>query len=134
MHFFVQLCRQNYQSENFEFFSAFKSSLKAFDNMLVNIFAHEYRVIGILNFSLKPKMWETGGNFRLQNGLNYGLVVNIQKGAIFRLSLKLCMIFKICSQLSENAIFEKFIKILSLQKLQLVKCFSVCCTKLFTCA
>ena len=49
-------------------------------------------------------------------------MVHVQKDALFDLSLTLCMIFKICSQLSENAIFEKFVKVLSLQKLQPFDC------------
>ena len=36
MHFFVQLCRQNDQSDNFKVFSAFESSIKIFDNIFGN--------------------------------------------------------------------------------------------------
>ena len=65
--------------------------------------------------------------------VGYSLVVHIQKDMFFGLSLMLCMIFKISNQFSENVIFEKFIKILSSQKLQFFECFSVWCTMQFTC-
>ena len=50
-------------------------------------------------------------------------MVHVQKDAFFGLDLALCTIFKICCQFSENAILEKFVKILSVQKLQLLSVF-----------
>ena len=50
MHFFVQLYRQNNQSENSKVFSAFESSITAFDNIFGNIFSHYYGVIEISKF------------------------------------------------------------------------------------
>ena len=44
------------------------------------------------------------------------MVHAVQKDAFFGLSLTLCTIFKICSQFSVKAIFEKFVKDLSLHK------------------
>ena len=41
----------------------------------------------------------------------YVLVVNVKKDACFGLSWPLCTIFKICSQFSEIAIFEKIVKV-----------------------
>ena len=37
IHFFVQLCRQNDQSDDFKVFSAFESSIKAFDTIFENM-------------------------------------------------------------------------------------------------
>ena len=39
VHFFVQLCRQNDQSDNFKIFSSFDSSIKVFDNILGDNFS-----------------------------------------------------------------------------------------------
>ena len=36
MHFFVQLCRQNNESENSKVFSAFKPSIKTSDDVVEN--------------------------------------------------------------------------------------------------
>ena len=71
LHFFMQLCRQNNQSENSKVFSAFKSPIKTFDNIFGNIF---FRITTVLlkfkNFAIKPEVCKMGGNFQLQNGLN----------------------------------------------------------------
>ena len=42
--------------------------------------------------------------------VGYSLLVHVQKDEVFGLSLTLCTIFKYCSQFSENASFEKFVK------------------------
>ena len=67
-------------------------------------------------FALKPEVFKMGGNFQLQSFVGYNLVVNVQNDTWFGLSFMLtrCTIFKICSQFSENAIFEKIVKILFL--------------------
>ena len=72
MHFFVQLYRQNNQSENSKVFSAFESSMTAFDNIFgIIIF---FLIITVLlkfqNFILRPEVCKSGRNFRLQKGLN----------------------------------------------------------------
>ena len=64
MHFFVQLCKQNDQSKNFKVFRALESSIKAFDNIFMYIFSHEFRI-----FALKMEVCEMGGNFRFQMDL-----------------------------------------------------------------
>ena len=51
------------------------------------------------------------------------VVVHVQKGTCFGLSLTLCMIFKICRHFFVNGDFEKFVKILSPQKFQLFEWF-----------
>ena len=71
MPFFVQLSRKNNQSDTFKIFSAFESSIKAFNNIfgnnvfLMNTVLFEFRI-----FALKPEVCEMGDNFRLQNRLN----------------------------------------------------------------
>ena len=40
-------------------------------NIFGKTFFHEYCVIEISNFSIKPKVREMGGNFQLQNRLNF---------------------------------------------------------------
>ena len=73
MRFFAQLCRQKYQSENFKTFGAFESLIKAFDNMFVIFFFSVLNTV-LLKFrvfALKPEVCEMGGNFWLQNGLNF---------------------------------------------------------------
>ena len=45
------------------------------------------------------------------------LVVKVQKDACFGLSWSLCAIFKICSQISEIAIFKTMVKIPFLKKM-----------------
>ena len=71
MHFFVQLCGLNNQSENAKVFSAFKSPIKTFDNIFRNI---SFRITTVLlkfqNFAFKPEVCKMGGSVRLKNGLN----------------------------------------------------------------
>ena len=52
-------------------FSAFKSSIKTFDNIFGNRFSRINTVLlKIQNFAFKPEVCKMGGSFRLQNGLN----------------------------------------------------------------
>ena len=72
MHFFVLLCRENKQSENSKVFNIFESPIKAFDYIFSGIFFLMNTVLlKFLNFALKPEVYKMGGNFRLQNGLNF---------------------------------------------------------------
>ena len=77
-------------------------------------------------FALKPKVCEMGGN-RLQKGLN--LLCRVwpsgkrEQRSMLRSHLDAWSILKICSQFSENAIFEKFVAILFLQTFQLFQFF-----------
>ena len=87
-------------------------------------FSYEYRVFEISTFCTLT------GSFRLQNGLNLHcrlwLVVNVQKDACFGLSLSLCTIFNVCSQISETRNNSVSSRISGFE------CFPVWCTKLFT--
>ena len=70
-HFFLQLCRQNNKSENSKVFSAFKSSIKTFDNIVGNNFFRMTKVLlKFQNFAFKPEVCKMGENLQLQNGLN----------------------------------------------------------------
>ena len=71
MHLFVQVCRENNKSKKSKVVSAFKSSIKTFDNIFGNIFSRIKTVLlKIQTFAFKPEVCKMGGNFRLQNGLN----------------------------------------------------------------
>ena len=67
-------------------------------------------------FTLKPEVCEMGRNFWLQNGLNLLRIVEFfvsrPKTTHYLSQLAPRTILKIGSQFSENAIFEKFVKIL----------------------
>ena len=68
MHFFVQLCRQNNQSENSKVLSAFKSPIKTYDNILGTFFfffffSHNYRVIEISKFCIQTGSVQNGWKF-----------------------------------------------------------------------
>ena len=55
MPFFVQLCSQNNQSDTFKIFSAFKSSIKAFDNIFGNnVFLMNTVLLEFQTFAFKP--------------------------------------------------------------------------------
>ena len=70
MHLFVQLCREQ-KSEKSKGVSAFKASIKTFDNIFGNIFARTNTVLlKIQNFAFKPETCKVDENFRLQNRLN----------------------------------------------------------------
>ena len=67
----IVVCKVVIPSREKRHSSAFKSSIKTFDNVVGNMF---FRIITVLltfqNFALKPEVCNMGGNFRLQNGLN----------------------------------------------------------------
>ena len=89
-------------------FCAFESSINAFDNIFGNnFFLRNTVLLKFQTFIPKPEVCKNGENFLLQKGLNYDLVVNVQKDACFGFSWRLCTIFKICGQFSEIANFEK---------------------------
>ena len=76
MYLLVQLCRENNKSEKSKVASAFKSSIKTFDNIFGNIFSRINTVLlKFQNFAFKPEVCKIGGNFRLQNGLNLLCIV-----------------------------------------------------------
>ena len=110
MQLFVQLCRQN---DNFRVFSSFESSTKAFDNIFGNDFCLMNTVL--LNFLIvciqTGSVWN-GWKFAVAKwteliscSVGYSLVVHVQKGACFGLSLTLCTIFKICRHFFGNGDF-----------------------------
>ena len=78
-----------------------------------NVFLVNTILLKFQNFVLKSEVCETGGNFWLQEELNwsvgYDLWVNVQIDGCFGLGCSLCTIFKICSQFLEIAIFEKMV-------------------------
>ena len=80
-----------------------------------------YWNIKILHSNWKCAKWVEISGCKMDRtcSVGYVLVVNVQKEACFCLSWPLCAIFKICSQISEIAIFKKIIKIPFLQKCQL---------------
>ena len=86
---------------------------------LMNIVLLKFR---FLHSNHKCAKWVeiSGWKMDLTCSAGYSLVVHVQHDVFFGLSLILCMIFKTCSQFSENVTVEKFIKILL-------------CTTLFTC-
>ena len=124
MHFFVQLCRQNNQSENSKVFSAFKSPVKTFDNIFGNLFFFFSRITTVLlNFKMlhsnrKCAKWVeiSGCKMVWTCSVGYSLVINVHKDASFGLILTL---FKICNQFSKFAIFGKIVKIPFLKRYQL---------------
>ena len=116
------LCRQNDQSDIVKVFSSFEPSIKAFDNIFENFFLMNTVLLKFLIVAHKPgAKWVEifGCKTDCTWSVGYSFVVHVQKDACFGLSLKLCTIFKICSQFSEKAIFEKLVKFLSAQKFQL---------------
>ena len=218
MHFFVQLCRPNDQSNNFKVFSAFVSSTKTFGNIFgINVFLMNTMLLKfrILHTNRKCAKWVESSDCKTDLTCSVWciLVAHVQNDTLFEprhdktnkmsvhpaktqislgirpvwsesslcaqwvakdprfihadsedsdqtgrmprliwvfaertatllvlscrgsfgFSLSVCMIFKICCQFLENAIFEKFVKILPRQKSQRFWVFSVWCTTLSSC-
>ena len=119
VHFFVQLCRQNDQSDHFKDISSFESSIKTFDNIFGNIFSHEYRVIGTFNSLHSNRKCAKGCKMDWTCSVRYRLWSTSKKRHAL-VSASPRTNFKICSRFSENAVFEKFVKILSPQNIQLL--------------
>ena len=69
-------------------------------------------LLKFLNFALKPLVCKMGGNFQLQNGLNFLCRVwpsdQRPKRCMIWSQLDAWYFFKICSLLLEKAIFENF--------------------------
>ena len=131
MHFFVQLYKQKDQSDNFKLFSSFESSIKAFDNISVDIFfLMSIVLLKCLMFCIQTESVRNGWKFLVAKWTELALyryihVAHVPKEICIGLSLTHRTTFKICSHFSENAIFEKFVKILFPQKFQLFECFSI---------
>ena len=86
MHFFVQLCRQNDQFDNFKVFCAFESSIKAFGNIfrntvfLMNSFLMKFIILH-LNWKCAKWVEITDYKMDLTCSVGYSLVVHVQKDA-----------------------------------------------------
>ena len=107
----------NHKSVSFETFSSL-------------FFSHGYRVIQISNFCTQTGSVRNGWKFPVAKWTELAPCALRPNRRISGLSFKPRTFFlKICSQFSENTMFEKFVKILFPQQFQLCECFSVWCTQ-----